>query len=607
MPNNSSQFITCPKCNGLGKTDQNLVCNECGGTSLGTFIKNDFLYWGYDLTPAKIILRHSKIFFNYFIISACFLLGLSGIFSLIWWIKNNAFINGYQINIGILLSFWGEQAGLILFFWAGILCLLFIYFFYHRLHNKKTRVKKLNYYEQEKLKQNEQEMPNNWQELKNFKVKIDVSQSYEKDLLKIIEDGYELALNKQHQELLPIHIIATLLAKQDVKQKEPVQQFNFILKRLGIFKGKIEPKVQKILEKIPVAKEKNITPVVSRELRQSLIEAYLSAFDAQQEQVGLPNLIGYLIDDNKYGVDSIFNELQINLDKIEMVAIWSIMHDHFYKEKELKENIFWRKMQEKMQKATTAVATPLLNHFCVNITQKVKFNPDGIIVDNEDALNQIFDSFKQGKKQIVIKGAKGSGKTSVLANLAERIINNEVPYAFKDVQLLQLNLRKFLTEAPELTLEKKMLGLVAELKHAYRVILVIDNTPLEIVNLLKSYQNTFSYIMTINQVSDELVDMSVVDLSELSEEILIQILISRALLIEKKYKVYFDYDALDLTVEAVRIHLADFILPSTAVDILKQAAEQASQADRKVDKRLIAKIISAQANVPFTKVLKQIN
>ncbi|MFH1326483.1 MAG: hypothetical protein ABIH48_03370 [Candidatus Falkowbacteria bacterium] len=607
MPQDSSQFITCPKCNGLGKTDQGLVCNECGGISLGTFIKNDFLYWGYDLTPAKIILRHSKIFFNYFIISACFLLGLGGIFSLIWWIKNNALVNGYQINIGILLSFWGEQDGLILFFWAGILCLLFVYFFYHRLHSKNTKVKKLNYYEQEKLKQAEQQMPNNWQELRNFKVKIDVSQSYENNLLKAIEDAYELAINRQHQEFLPIHIVAVLLAEQNKKKKnESVQQLNFILKRLGIFKGKIEPKVQKILEKIPVAKEKNIIPVISRELRQGLIEAYLSAFDAQQEQVGLPNLISYLITNNQEnGLAGIFNELQVDLDKIEMVAVWSIMHDHFYQEKKLKENAFWQKMQQKMQTSTTAVATPLLNYFCTNITQKIKFNSDGIIVDNEDVLDQIFNYFKEGKKQVVIKGVQGSGKTSVLANLAERIINNEVPHAFKDVQLLQLNLRKFLTEAPELTLEKKMLGLVAEFKHAYRAVLVIDNVPPEVISLLRQYQGAFSYIITVNQSVS--LDAPIIDMSTLSEEVLMQILISRALLLEKRYKVYFDYDSLDLTVEAVRTHLADSALSSTAVNIFKQAAEQAAQTDYKIDKRLIAKIISTQTNVPFTKVLKDSN
>src|SRR3989338_545901 len=92
-----TQFVTCPKCAGMAKNEKGLVCPECGGIGLGTFIKNDFLYWGYDLTPAKIIVRQSGVIFGQVVNIVSLIAGLGGVIALMVWMKNNALAEGWQI------------------------------------------------------------------------------------------------------------------------------------------------------------------------------------------------------------------------------------------------------------------------------------------------------------------------------------------------------------------------------------------------------------------------------------------------------------------------------------------------------------------------------
>ena len=148
MSNLSSQFVTCPKCNGVGKTAANLVCNECGGIGLGTFIKNDFLYWGYDLTPAKIIVRQSQLIFDYVLDIIFLIAGAGGIISLGWWLNQNAVAANHKIYFGTLVSLWGGKHGLILYFWVGLLFLSFSWYRFQRRREKHPPVKILTYRQQ---------------------------------------------------------------------------------------------------------------------------------------------------------------------------------------------------------------------------------------------------------------------------------------------------------------------------------------------------------------------------------------------------------------------------------------------------------------------------
>ena len=329
MLNNSSQFITCPKCNGLGKTDQGLICNECKSISTGTFIKNDFLYWGYNLTSANIILRRAGAIFN--AVSSIFglILGISGILALIYWAIENVIINGYQIKVGTLLSFWGETNYYILAFWLGLLILLFTYFRFKRQQAKFVPVKTFKYNDWQKLNKQVQNVPNNWNELKSYKTKIDVAKSFSKESIKAIEEAYNLALNNKHQEVTPLHLFYTIIKKQNQLKNIELKKINSLFYRLEIFQGKIEPRIKDMLRAINVSNsQKIIDPVATKLLKQSFIQAYLNVFDQKQAKVEIIDLLTPLVK-NEPQIKELLNSLQINEHIVDNTVFWTKINNSY--------------------------------------------------------------------------------------------------------------------------------------------------------------------------------------------------------------------------------------------------------------------------------------
>ncbi|MDP3899466.1 MAG: hypothetical protein Q8Q23_00090 [bacterium] len=625
----SSQFIYCPRCGGTGKDNEaadkghNLVCKECYDIGLGTFIKNDFLFWGYDLMFGKIIVRHAKRVFDNAITGIFLIFGFAGIIALAWWLKENAVSSGFNVNIGVILTFWGYQATEILFFWIGALLLIFVYFRYHHAKEDKQIVKPSIYPEIIKLKKIKQNIPNNWQELKRFKTKIDVSKSYDDDLLTIIERAYELAVNLKQKVVLPIHVLAVILMEQKngsaaktKKEKFFIKSrktLNFVFARLGIYQGKILPKIEQALGQVPaqewsktgrqtLAKIKLVT-VISSQLRRSLVEAYLHAYDAGRSKVYFANLVGYLVANDPL-LSNIFSSLDVDVEKIQKTAMWSIMSDNFIEEKEVKKDIFWQKIQFKMKESTMAVATPLLNYFGTNITRETIFKIDSIIIDDSAISENFFDLFTEKKRQIIFSGPTGVGKTSIIYNLAERIINYDVPVALQGYQLFLLDNEKFYNEARQLSVEKKVLGMIAELKHAYKVILVIEDVNDEFINIINKYQGEFACLMTVAHLPAGN-ELPVINVAEPTGLMLRQILISQTLFLEKKYGVFYSNEAIDLLVDAAELYINDEILPTAAINILKTVGEsKINSTNKNITKREIAQAISEKVGVPFTKILR---
>ena len=413
MPKLQTQFVTCPKCSGMAKNEKGLVCPECGGIGLGTFVKNDFLYWGYDLTPAKIIVRQSRIIFDWILNTILIAIGAGGIISFLLWIKDNAISENYKIYAGTFLSFWGDKNRLILFFWIGIFCFLFFYFRHRRKILSTPNVKFHKYRSYQRILKQTQRVPNNWRELKLFRTKLDVSRSYSKGLMKLLERAYTLAFQYKHAEFMPAHIILMAIGEQESKkQSVESSRVKVLFAKLNIHKGKIGPKIEDALKNIP-KEEKEMTPIISRELRRCLIEAYLQAMDNRHKKVGILDLISSLALNGRHS-SKVFNEIGINLEDIENAAEWQIINDHYtekkYKLAANKKQI----LKNKFNRATLAVATPVLNHFCRDLTFEAMTSFNKIFIGQEVKVDDIFQAFAEKNKSIILHGPTGVGKKGLI-------------------------------------------------------------------------------------------------------------------------------------------------------------------------------------------------
>src|SRR3989338_8587228 len=390
-----TQFITCYRCNGRGRSGAGRVCGECGGIGLGTFIKNDFFYWGYDILPAKIIIRQSQRVFDAVVLAALVLLGAYGLFSFFWWIAEWAVADTGQLYLGRILSFWGERDSRLLFFWLGLICLVFACFRWRRVLGRSQKVKLWRYSQLQKIKQQVQRVPNNWRELRFFRAKHDVSKSYDKDLIAIIERAYVLADSFRHRELLPLHIVVTLLNSEKKSQKsKQLQTVKEFFGRLDIHHGKVMPKLKAALEDLEQvsfsggSRTKQVT-LLSQEVKKCLTEGYFEAQEHKHERGQILDIITPLLANGPFLL-KLCDDLGITQPQVERTVSWLVLQTRPAREIYRRQRERWR---HQLRRATNAVATPVLNHFCAGMNEAARAGKNGLTVERAGVLREIFSSF----------------------------------------------------------------------------------------------------------------------------------------------------------------------------------------------------------------------
>lgn len=604
MPQLQTQFVTCPKCAGMAKNEKGLICPECGGVGLGTFIKNDFLYWGYDLTPAKIIVRQSRIIFNWAVDLILLLAGAGGMLSFLWWMKDNAISENYKIYAGTFFSFWGDKDGLILFFWIGVLCLLFFYFRYKRRIQNAPNVKFRKYRSYQRMLKQSQRVPNNWRELRLFRTKFDVSKSYSKGLVMLLERAYALALQYKHEEFMPIHIILTAIGEKEAKkQSVESSRTKMLFTKLNIHKGKIGPKMEEQLRRISAVEGREAFPAISRELRQCLVEAYLQAMDNRHKKVGILDLVSSLAINGSYS-SRVFSDMGVNLEDIENAAEWQIINDHYAEKKYILAANRKHVLNSKFNRATLAVATPVLNHFCRDLTFEVKTSFNKIFVGQEEKVDEIFKAFADKNKNIILSGAPGTGKKTIIKNIAERILEDDVPRILSQKRILVLDLKKLRDEAADVNLDDKLSVMALELIKATNTILSVENLTDDLWRIFSQYAGSL-YLLATAEREIQFEGVKNIKIEEPVKDDLLRILLSNAVELEDKCKVSFDYPSILTVAAAGRNYYSNEREPARSAGLLKRIAKSAGAGMQKgIDSAVVAKFVAREKNVPYTQVLK---
>lgn len=606
MPQLQTQFITCPKCQGSGQDPDNEanVCRNCGQISTGTFIKNDFLYWGYNLTPAKIVIRQSQIIFDKAIDFLLLVLFFAGFLSFFYWVANNAVSDSYQIYTGRLLTFWSEKEISLLFFWFGLLALLFLFFRFFRKKEKYPSVKNLKYWQYQKFLRVKQNIPNNWRELRSFRTKLDVAKSYGDELLKIMEEAYFLAVNLQHAEIMPIHIVLALFqdnpGKKSNRQKKIIQS---LFARLDLHQGKFIPKINEALHLLPQTKKISNKPKISKEVRQSLIEGYLIARDNGHEHIHILDLLVPLLN-NDGTLRSVIKNLQLNIDSIENSIAWFLMQDKALMAKYHNHGGKYLNLQKKTRLVASAVATPVLEHFTIDLTEKARQEHKEIFIGRRE-LEDIFQFFFVGKKQVVLSGDEGVGKSFIISAVAEKIINDDVPKALRQKRLLLLDNEKIKNEGLNIAIDKKILIILQEARIDKNVILCVKDVEEKIWQILSEYASDILLIATSARQGVNFAGAQVVEVERPNTNSLIKMLAAESIGIEEKYKVYFYYQALEAALYAAQKYFAETNAVEKGKEILTQAAIDISrQTSRYINGAFVAKTVSALIGEPYTKILK---
>ncbi len=240
--------------------------------------------------------------------------------------------------------------------------------------------------------------------------------------------------------------------------------------------------------------------------------------------------------------------------------------------------------------------TPTLQHFAINLSSRFSGSSNKVQqAENTGILQQIIDTFSHdGRQNVALVGAYGSGRSSLVNSLAEILMNpdSKLPHNLKYRQIYSLDAPSLISAAKNQgELEYLMIRILNEIYSAKNIILCLDNAHLffeegpgsvDIANLLMPIleagririimimdDQKFLEISAKNSALANSLNKIVVHPADRDETI--KILMDQAPILEYQKHVIFTYPAL---LEAYRLgeqYIHDVEMPGKAKLLLESA------------------------------------
>lgn len=284
-----------------------------------------------------------------------------------------------------------------------------------------------------------------------------------------------------------------------------------------------------------------------------------------------------------------------------------------------------RDQQIELVPAELEILTPLLDALGRNLTELAAQGKLATVIGRDDELEQLIEILlRRGKGNALLLGAPGTGKTSIVEKLAQRITSKDVPPKLYHAELVELNVASLVAGTTYRgEFEERMQQVVDELQRSGNTILVLDefHTVMgagtaegggpDVANILKPALAR-GEIRCIGITTDDeyrrLVEkdkalvrrFSTIRVSEPSSEETLEILRALTPGYSEHHGTTVGEDALLAIVKWADRYLTSRHFPDKAVDVLAVAATRAElQKKPHVDPELVADVISDMVGIPI--------
>ena len=601
------QFISCQACNGSGQAVNGTACKNCSGQGLIAFYGGRFYYWSWPISAPVIKLRHLKNGLRLIINLLAYIIGLVGLIALTYWI----WLASQRVLTIDSLAFWRVRSNLLLIFWFSLIADMFVIYRVSQEVAAQQKIKKPKYGQAVRA-----DSPDNWSEFNKAKAKnkIEVAAGFSSEALMTIEQAYNFTNYAKQGQVKPIHLFFSLL-----KDKGAAAVFF----RLNVDSTKLISKIKNQLLAIEV---KSGQTEIAPETKEIFLESYLNALKAGQQKVEPLHFILPALARDK-NLSELLYDLEIDRDKINNVIQWFVISQRLLENYRRYHQASRFKPAHAMDRAYTAVATPVLNHFAYDLTLAAKWGRLELCVGREKEITAIFQNLESGKNGVLLCGPVGAGKNMIIWQIARQMVEEDMPKMLKDKRLVELDIPRLLSGADPAAAEQRLLVIIDEVARAGNIVLYMNNienlmgitagdeASLELSEVLASAIGRHNLICLASASQDNYKKyienkplgnlMAKVEVEEPDNNLAIQMLESKIGFYEAKFKIYFTYSAVAKAVELSGKYIHDKNLPAKAVDILEAIAVKVSRdkgENSLVSEEDMAAVVSQKTKIPLTKI-----
>ncbi len=409
---------------------------------------------------------------------------------------------------------------------------------------------------------------------------VEVSDSYLRPTMMIVEQAFAYASRRHHATLEPEHLLAVIGHNPDAA---------LVLLRLGVTGQPVQERLRTVLGRIAVGAGE---PTLSGATRAVLIRAYELAQAAKLLQVTPPHLLEALAKEPSPAQEILF-DLNADEERVHNVVLWALMQRRLFHAWSKLRLRALNKPKSGMDRAMTAQATPVLDHFSTDLTQQARRGHLPLVVNRERELDDTFRVVESGRHNVILVGDKGVGTTSVLQAVAERMAAEEVPEVLKDKRLVQLSIPALISGAGG-DLERRLQEIIVEIVKAGNIVLAVEDIH-ELVGVSSLSGQAFDLASILGKVLENrafvafatttpdgyrrYVEPSAlftafekVEVREMTSAVAIHVLESKASPVEARHEVFFSYGAIEQIVKLSVRYIHDRYLPEKALTLLEEVA-----------------------------------
>jgi len=410
--------------------------------------------------------------------------------------------------------------------------------------------------------------------------KRDVAAQSSIETVVALQRASAIAERLHHPAVLPLHVFAATVSSENGAT---------IFGRLGTdFEG-LTARIQNALAKVPTFEQ---AVVVAPETFEVIFTAYIAAA-GRRHPVGIPDLLVALSSGTGI-VRDILDDLGITHQHVVNVATWVHVRERIRERFRRYRSLGALRPKGGMNRAMTAIATPILDAFGEDLTALAAAGYVGPVVDRAREFREVFRIFESGRRGVVLVGAAGVGRSAIVEGLAERMAADDVPEPLRDKRLIRLSVARLTSGVAPAVAQERLLAALAEAGHSRNIVLVVEQlehlvggasggaAAIDLGDVLATEMERTGLVLvgvTTPDAYRQFVERSSlggilerIPINEPEGDDAIQIIEARSILVEGQQHVFFSYGAIEACVRLSDRYLHDRSLPEKAVALMEEVA-----------------------------------